>query len=60
MKARVRNLLDAVPFRPFVICLADGREYRIDHPDLFSPLPVMCPRSLLRSPMAASVISLSC
>lgn len=33
MKARVRSLLETVPFRPFVIRMADGREYRIDHPD---------------------------
>ena len=33
MKARVRSLLDAVPFHPFVIRMADGREYRIEHPD---------------------------
>ena len=33
MKARVRHLLDATPFHPFVIRMADGREYRIEHPD---------------------------
>lgn len=33
MKARIRELLHATPFRPFVIRMADGREYRIDHPD---------------------------
>ncbi len=33
MKARIRELLHAVPFQPFVIRMADGREYRIDHPD---------------------------
>ena len=33
MKARVRALLTATPFRPFVIRMADGREYRIEHPD---------------------------
>lgn len=33
MKARIRELLHLVPFRPFVIRMADGREYRIDHPD---------------------------
>jgi len=33
MKARIRELLRLVPFRPFVIRMADGREYRIDHPD---------------------------
>lgn len=33
MKARIRELLHLVPFRPFVIRMADGREYRIDHPN---------------------------
>lgn len=33
MKARIRQLLQAQPFQPFVIRMADGREYRIDHPD---------------------------
>ena len=33
MKARVRELLRAVPFQPFIIRMADGREYRIEHPD---------------------------
>jgi hypothetical protein len=33
MKARIRELLHAIPFHPFVIRTADGREYRIQHPD---------------------------
>jgi hypothetical protein len=33
MKARIRELLRATPFQPFIIRMADGREYRIDHPD---------------------------
>lgn len=33
MKARIRQLLHASPFQPFVIRMADGREYRIAHPD---------------------------
>jgi len=32
MKARIRELLHASPFQPFVIRMGDGREYRIDHP----------------------------
>ena len=32
MKARIREMLRAAPFQPFVIRMADGREYRIDHP----------------------------
>ncbi|HUS33725.1 MAG TPA: hypothetical protein VM680_00080 [Verrucomicrobiae bacterium] len=33
MKAKIRELLHSVPFRPFIIRMADGRQYRIDHPD---------------------------
>ena len=33
MKARIRGLLHATPFQPFLIRMADGREHRIDHPD---------------------------
>ena len=33
MKARIRELLHATPFQSFVIRMADGQEYRIDHPD---------------------------
>jgi hypothetical protein len=33
MKARIRELIHASPFQPFIIRMADGRDYRIDHPD---------------------------
>lgn len=33
MKARIRQFLQASPFLPFVIRMADGREYHIEHPD---------------------------
>ena len=33
MKPRVRELLGATPFQPFLIRMADGREYRIEHSD---------------------------
>jgi hypothetical protein len=33
MKARIRELLQSTPFQPFIIRMADGREYRIDHPE---------------------------
>ena len=33
MKARIRDLIHAIPFQPFVIHVADGREFRIEHPD---------------------------
>ena len=29
----IRVLINAVPFEPFVFRLADGREFRIEHPD---------------------------
>ena len=32
MKARIRELLHATPFRPFVIRMADGTAHRVDHP----------------------------
>ena len=33
MKARIRELLHARPFQPFIVRMADGRDYRIEHPD---------------------------
>ncbi len=33
MKPRIRALLEATPFEPFIVRLTGGREYRIDHPD---------------------------
>ena len=33
VKTRIRQLLHATPFQPFVIRMADGKEYRIEHPD---------------------------
>lgn len=33
MKPRVRELLHATPFEPFIIRMADGKEYRVGHPD---------------------------
>jgi hypothetical protein len=33
MKPRVRELLHATPFEPFIIRMADGRECRVEHPD---------------------------
>lgn len=33
MKARIRELLHAQPFQAFIIRMADGREYCIEHPD---------------------------
>ena len=40
MKAEdIRKLQDAVPFRPFSLVLADGRAFRVPHPDFLSVSP---------------------
>jgi hypothetical protein len=33
VKSRIRQLLQAEPFQAFIIRMAEGREYRIEHPD---------------------------
>ncbi len=33
VKARIRELIRATPFQPFIIRMTDGRQYRVDHPD---------------------------
>ena len=43
MKARIRELIHAVPFQPFIIRMADGREYRVDHLISFSLHPKTSP-----------------
>ena len=35
----LRELLAAVPFRPFVVCLTDGRKLPVDHPDFMLITP---------------------
>ncbi len=35
----LRELLSAHPFRPFVVCLSDGRKLRVDHPDFLLITP---------------------
>ncbi len=38
MKDSIRELLHATPFHPFIIRMADGKDYRVDHPDfVFAP-----------------------
>ena len=32
----LRELLEAVPFRPFVLCLTDGRKLPVEHPDFLT------------------------
>lgn len=40
MKAEdIRTVHDAVPFRPFNLVLADGRAFRVPHPDFLSISP---------------------
>ena len=34
-----RRLRDEVPFRPFRLVLADGRDFRVPHPDFLSISP---------------------
>jgi hypothetical protein len=43
MKAHTRELLRAVPFRPFVVRTADGQEFRVDHPDFVFASPTDSP-----------------
>lgn len=33
MKDRIRELMHQSPFVPFVLHTADGRSFRVDHPD---------------------------
>ncbi|HEX4084044.1 MAG TPA: hypothetical protein VHY22_03975 [Chthoniobacteraceae bacterium] len=33
MKTRIRELLRAHPFQPFIIRTADGKEYKIENPE---------------------------
>ena len=47
MKARVRALLRAVPFRPFTIRMADGREYPVEHPDFVLASSTEVPQIIL-------------
>ena len=44
MKRRVRELLHAAPFQPFIIRTADGREYRVMHPDFVLAADTEVPR----------------
>ena len=50
MKIRIRELLHATPFQPFVIRMADGREYRIDHPDFLLAAASDVPQVILEEP----------
>ena len=50
MKAKIRELVHSVPFRPFVIRMADGREYRIDHPDFVLAAATDVPQVTVEKP----------
>ena len=50
MKAKVRELLHAEPFRPFVIRLADGRAYRVEHPDFVLAASTDVPQVTIEEP----------
>ena len=39
MKERIRQLLHTVPFQPFIIYMADGRQFRVEHPDFVLASP---------------------
>ncbi len=50
MKAKIRELLRAVPFQPFVIRMADGKEYRIEHPDFVLAASTDVPQITIEDP----------
>jgi len=50
MKERIRNLLHASPFQPFIIRMADGRAYRIDHPDFVLAAATEVPQVTIEEP----------
>lgn len=50
MKARIRQLLRAEPFMPFVIRMADGRDYRIEHPDFVLAAATDVPQITIEEP----------
>ena len=50
MKARIRELLRAAPFQPFVIRMADGQSYRIEHPDFVLAASSEVPQVTIEDP----------
>ena len=50
MKARIRELLHAVPFQPFIIRMADGRGYRVAHPDFVLASASDVPQIIIEEP----------
>lgn len=53
MKERIRQLLHASPFQPFIIRMADGREYRIEHPDFVLAAATDVPQVTVEEPSGA-------
>jgi hypothetical protein len=47
---RLRNVLATRPFRPFTMNLADGRKFRVDHPELVAVFPGMDRTAILAFP----------
>lgn len=37
--AMLRELLQAEPFRPFYVCISDGRKLKVPHPDFLIITP---------------------
>lgn len=50
MKARIREWLRSAPFQPFIIRMADGREYRIEHPDFVLASSTEVPQVIIEEP----------
>ena len=50
MKPRIRELLSAAPFQPFVIRMADGKEYRVEHPDFVLAASSEVPQITIEDP----------
>ena len=50
MKPRIRELLNLAPFQPFVIRMADGHEYRVNHPDFVLAASTDIPQVTIEDP----------
>jgi len=50
MKPRIRELLNTTPFQPFIIRMADGKEYRINHPDFVLAASTEVPQITIEEP----------
>jgi hypothetical protein len=50
MKIRIRKLLEATPFRPFVIRMTDGVSYKVEHPEFVLASTSKVPEVLFEEP----------